>query len=49
MKIHPDDFRVAEGKNVHLGKWPTRIKPVPGRAAAKPRAAVAGGLWCDRY
>jgi PPK2 family polyphosphate:nucleotide phosphotransferase len=28
MKIHSDDFRVAEGKSVHLGKWPTRIKPV---------------------
>src|SRR5689334_21275851 len=28
MKIHPDDFRVAEGKSVHLGKWPTRVKPV---------------------
>jgi PPK2 family polyphosphate:nucleotide phosphotransferase len=27
-KIHPDDFRVPEGKTVHLGKWPTRIKPV---------------------
>jgi PPK2 family polyphosphate:nucleotide phosphotransferase len=28
MKIHPDDFRVAEGKSVRLGKWPTQIKPV---------------------
>jgi len=28
MKIHSDDFRVAEGKSVHLGKWPTRVKPV---------------------
>ena len=28
MKIHSDDFRVAEGKDVHLGKWPTRVKPV---------------------
>jgi PPK2 family polyphosphate:nucleotide phosphotransferase len=28
MKIHPDDFRVAEGKSVHLGKWPTKVKPV---------------------
>ena len=28
MKIHSDDFRVRPGKKVHLGKWPTRIKPV---------------------
>ena len=26
MKIHPDDFRA--GKKVHLGKTPTRIKPL---------------------
>jgi PPK2 family polyphosphate:nucleotide phosphotransferase len=26
MKIHPDDFRA--GKHVHLGKTPTRIKPL---------------------
>jgi PPK2 family polyphosphate:nucleotide phosphotransferase len=25
MKIHPDDFRVPQGKKVHLGKWPTKI------------------------
>ncbi|HYS45006.1 MAG TPA: ADP-polyphosphate phosphotransferase [Rhizomicrobium sp.] len=28
MKIHPDDFRVPEGKALHLGKWPTKIKRV---------------------
>ena len=27
-KIDPDDFRVRAGKNVDLGKWPTRTKPV---------------------
>lgn len=26
MKIHPDDFRVPEGKKLKLEKWPTRIK-----------------------
>jgi PPK2 family polyphosphate:nucleotide phosphotransferase len=25
MKIDPDNFRVPEGKKVHLRKWPTRI------------------------
>jgi len=28
MKIHPDDFRVPEGKKLNLGKWPTEIKRV---------------------
>jgi PPK2 family polyphosphate:nucleotide phosphotransferase len=28
MKIRVDDFRVTQGKNVHLKKWPTRIAPV---------------------
>jgi PPK2 family polyphosphate:nucleotide phosphotransferase len=28
MKIHPDDFRVPEGKKLHLGKWPTEVKRV---------------------
>jgi PPK2 family polyphosphate:nucleotide phosphotransferase len=27
MKIHCDDFRVPEGKKLHLGKWPTEVKP----------------------
>jgi PPK2 family polyphosphate:nucleotide phosphotransferase len=27
-KINPDDFRVRPGKNVDLGKWPTKGKPV---------------------
>ena len=26
MKIDPDDFRVKDGKNVSLKKWPTEIK-----------------------
>ena len=26
MKIYPDDFRVKDGKNVNLKKWPTDIK-----------------------
>jgi PPK2 family polyphosphate:nucleotide phosphotransferase len=26
MKIDPDDFRVKDGKNVNLEKWPTEIK-----------------------
>ncbi|HWY66146.1 MAG TPA: ADP-polyphosphate phosphotransferase [Rhizomicrobium sp.] len=26
MKIHSDDFRVPEGKKLHLGKWPTKVK-----------------------
>jgi PPK2 family polyphosphate:nucleotide phosphotransferase len=26
VKIHSDDFRVAEGKKLHLGKWPTKVK-----------------------
>jgi PPK2 family polyphosphate:nucleotide phosphotransferase len=26
MKIRSDDFRVPEGKKLHLAKWPTRIK-----------------------
>jgi len=26
MKIDPDDFRVKDGKNVNLKKWPTEIK-----------------------
>jgi len=28
MKIHPKDFRVAEGDEVDLEKWPTMIDPV---------------------
>jgi PPK2 family polyphosphate:nucleotide phosphotransferase len=28
MKIHSDDFRVPEGKNLHLEKWPTKVKRV---------------------
>ncbi len=28
MKIDSEDFRVREGKTVHLDKWPTRVKPV---------------------
>jgi len=28
MKIHTKDFRVAEGGEVDLGKWPTKIDPV---------------------
>ena len=27
MKIDSDDFRVREGKNVDLQKWPTKVKP----------------------
>ncbi len=27
MKIKSDQFRVAEGKDVQLKKWPTRVKP----------------------
>jgi PPK2 family polyphosphate:nucleotide phosphotransferase len=27
MKIHPQDFRVPEGRKVSLAKWPTRVKP----------------------
>jgi PPK2 family polyphosphate:nucleotide phosphotransferase len=27
MKIDADDFRVREGKNVNLKKWPTQVKP----------------------
>jgi len=26
MKIHSNDFRVPEGKKLHLGKWPTKVK-----------------------
>jgi len=26
-RIDPDDFRVRPGKNVDLGKWPTRVRP----------------------
>lgn len=28
MKIHSKDFRVQEGDEVNLQKWPTRVKPV---------------------
>lgn len=28
MKIKSKDFRIPEGKNVDLDKWPTKIKPV---------------------
>jgi PPK2 family polyphosphate:nucleotide phosphotransferase len=28
MKIDPNDFRVQEGNEVNLGKWPTKVKPV---------------------
>jgi PPK2 family polyphosphate:nucleotide phosphotransferase len=28
MKIDPNDFRVREGDDVDLGKWPTRGKPL---------------------
>src|SRR5208337_55650 len=27
MKINPKDFRVREGDDVDLGKWPTEVKP----------------------
>jgi PPK2 family polyphosphate:nucleotide phosphotransferase len=26
-KMHADDFRVRPGKQIDLGKWPTRVKP----------------------
>jgi PPK2 family polyphosphate:nucleotide phosphotransferase len=28
MKIHPKDFRVAEGDELDLKKWPTKVDPV---------------------
>ena len=28
MKIHPKDFRVQEGDDISLDKWPTRAEPV---------------------
>lgn len=28
MKIHPKDFRVEEGDDVDLAKWPTKVDPV---------------------
>ena len=28
MKIHPKDFRVREGDDISLDKWPTRAEPV---------------------
>jgi PPK2 family polyphosphate:nucleotide phosphotransferase len=30
MKIHPRDFRVREGDQVDLKKWPTKVRPVYG-------------------
>jgi PPK2 family polyphosphate:nucleotide phosphotransferase len=30
VKIHPRDFRVGEGDDVDLKKWPTKVKPVYG-------------------
>ena len=27
-KIHAGDYRVPPGKEIHLGKWPTKVKPV---------------------
>jgi PPK2 family polyphosphate:nucleotide phosphotransferase len=30
VKIHPRDFRVREGDDVDLKKWPTKVKPVYG-------------------
>ena len=27
MKFNPDDFRVREGDEVKLRKWPTTVKP----------------------
>jgi PPK2 family polyphosphate:nucleotide phosphotransferase len=30
VKIHPRDFRVREGDEVDLKKWPTKVKPVYG-------------------
>jgi PPK2 family polyphosphate:nucleotide phosphotransferase len=27
MKIHPDDFRVPEGKKFEIDEWPTRVEP----------------------
>ena len=28
MRIHTKDFRVAEGDEVDLEKWPTKVDPV---------------------
>jgi polyphosphate kinase 2 (PPK2 family) len=28
MKIHSNDFRVREGDEVNLKKWPTKVEPV---------------------
>ena len=28
MKIHTEDFRVPEGEDVNLGKWPTDVGPL---------------------
>ncbi len=33
MKINPEDFRLREGANVNLKKWPTLIDPVYGSKA----------------
>ncbi len=30
MKIDPKDYRIKEGKDVELKKWPTRIDPLCG-------------------
>jgi len=30
MKIDPKDYRVKEGKEVDLKKWPTRMKSLYG-------------------
>jgi len=32
-KIHTADYRVPAGKEVDLGKWPTKVKPVYGSKA----------------
>jgi hypothetical protein len=28
QKIHASNYRVPPGKNIDLGKWPTKVKPV---------------------
>lgn len=42
MRIRSEDYRVPQGKKVHLGKWPTRVKP-----AYKSRKAYAKLLAAD--
>ncbi len=45
MKINSKDFRVKEGDEVNLKKWPTIVKPV--YKSKKQYEELLRNTWCN--